>query len=1118
MADTDAPSSSIPTTSGRSNARPNERRGGRSNPRPRQEKANPDDNQVAGPSNPRGGPNTRRGSNRGRAQRRNPSENSQQRQHPNFQFNPNAMPFNPEPVPSFDSFPRDEFNGDRQRQQNQNGRTSNSKGRGDRTRNPPDSQVMELCSQNQNSQNSSRQLNRRPQTLNANQNRPENPRNQNQRGNRRGRGGRHRDQREDALTEEETRMLADKPLRERLIYQLQNNKYECPICYNKIFARQGVWSCKTCYQIFHISTGCITDWAKSSRDKEGANTWRCPTCQTENETMPYNYNCFCGRQRNPTFRVGETPHSCGDTCGRSRKFGCPHPCTELCHPGPCVECQLYTTRTCSCGKIRKSVRCGTGDEVKCDQSCGKLLSCGIHNCEKVCHTGDCGDCTVVAEQECFCGREHREVPCHQGISEKYVCGTECDKMSLCGVHKCTKKCHENECGECEKGVNKIRTCPCGRHTLQSLGVVRTKCTDKVPTCDAVCDKWLSCGPPGDNHRCQMKCHEGSCPPCALDTFVVCRCGSSKGKIPCDEYLEAIQNTGEYLCTKRCGKKKSCGKHKCQETCCIQDEHFCLQMCNKRLSCGIHTCENVCHNGVCRPCLNASFDEQYCHCGSSVRYPPIPCGARLPVCTHPCARPHSCNHTVTHKCHGEQGCPPCTQLTDKTCYGGHTVRKNIPCHIESVSCGVVCQKRLRCGVHVCQRSCHGDECEKEGEKCTKKCEVIRELCEHACALPCHEDSPCEPSPCKAAVRATCECGRIRKEIPCCESEKMIQMRIEKEEEKRKEEGESSTFVEGTLKRSHSFSQLNCLKCDEECKKVERNRKVAEALEVETDEYGNNKLTPTISFPCYLKEMVKTSFDFVKAIEKTFCELILLILNAEAYNDVSRAHLPPMNIEKRRFVHEYANYFNIVTESVDSPPKRSIVLTAIRGKSHQPLVLISDLINYKGALKTPGPAVIRKDLMENALSKKEAEEGTMKPLRCTEKMVVRREARPAKVIATPIPIEQQNRFAYLGSVLESDAEGPSSSQNNVLASAPGTSPSKDWWDDEESGWQTVQQKEYVVEIERELTEEEIAAAQLKAEEEQKEKDGPTWEDLDGEEVETMDPVKTDSSAEPVEKKDD
>lgn len=204
-----------------------------------------------------------------------------------------------------------------------------------------------------------------------------------------------------------------------------------------------------------------------------------------------------------------------------------------------------------------------------------------------------------------------------------------------------------------------------------------------------------------------------------------------------------------------------------------------------------------------------------------------------------------------------------------------MRKNIPCHMDSVSCGVICQRPLKCGVHVCQRSCHGDECEKEDVKCVKKCEVIREQCEHPCALPCHEDSPCEPSLCRATVQVTCECGRIKKEALCFEVDKMILAKLEKEEEKKKD-GETSTEDEGKLKRSPSLSQLNCFKCDDECKKLERNRKVAEALEVDIDEYGMNKLAPTISFPCYLKEMVKNNNDFVKSVEKVFCDLIIEVL--------------------------------------------------------------------------------------------------------------------------------------------------------------------------------------------------------------------------------------------------
>uniref|UniRef100_A0A8R1IQU5 R3H domain-containing protein n=1 Tax=Caenorhabditis japonica TaxID=281687 RepID=A0A8R1IQU5_CAEJA len=372
---------------------------------------------------------------------------------------------------------------------------------------------------------------------------------------------------------------------------------------------------------------------------------------------------------------------------------------------------------------------------------------------------------------------------------------------------------------------------------------------------------------------------------------------------------------------------------------------------------------------------------------------------------------------------------------------------------------------------------------------KKCEVIRELCEHPCALPCHGDSPCEPSPCKAITSVTCECGRLQKDVACCEVEKMIQSRLEKEEERRKEEGQESE--ERKLKRSSSFSQLNCMKCDEECKKLERNRKVAEALGVETDEFGMSKIAPIISFPCYLKDMVRTNIEFVKSVEKVFVDLVIQILSGEAYHESFRTHLPPMNIEKRRFVHEYANYFNITSESVDSPPKRSILLTATRGKSHQPLVLLSDLVSFKGALKNPGPAIIRKDVFDKAMSKKEEEEGIMKPLRCTEKIVIRREARPAREIATPVPLKQSNQFSLLGSDVESDSDvGEDEKKNTTSTSGVSSSPPKDWWDDDEKeGWKKVQPKEFVVDVERELTEEEIEAAKKREEEE---KEGQTWED--------------------------
>ena len=68
-----------------------------------------------------------------------------------------------------------------------------------------------------------------------------------------------------------------------------------------------------------------------------------------------------------------------------------------------------------------------------------------------------------------------------------------------------------------------------------------------------------------------------------------------------------------------------------------------------------------------------FEELYCECGSSVLYPPVPCGTRRPECSKPCSRPHSCEHPTLHPCHSQPVCPPCTVLTQKYCYGKHEVR-------------------------------------------------------------------------------------------------------------------------------------------------------------------------------------------------------------------------------------------------------------------------------------------------------------------------------------------------------------------------------------------------------------------------------------------------------------
>lgn len=163
-----------------------------------------------------------------------------------------------------------------------------------------------------------------------------------------------------------------------------------------------------------------------------------------------------------------------------------------------------------------------------------------------------------------------------------------------------------------------------------------------------------------------KCHDGDCPPCNKQTSVKCRCGNMDQMMKC---VDLSTRADDARCKKRCTKKRSCGKHKCNQECCIDFDHVCPMPCTYSLSCGKHKCDQTCHKGRClvrsiilsvclgipwhydsshspQPCYRTSFDELHCECGANVIYPPVPCGTKRPACDKPCSRSHPCDHPVT----------------------------------------------------------------------------------------------------------------------------------------------------------------------------------------------------------------------------------------------------------------------------------------------------------------------------------------------------------------------------------------------------------------------------------------------------------------------------------------
>ncbi|CAH1395411.1 unnamed protein product [Nezara viridula] len=739
--------------------------------------------------------------------------------------------------------------------------------------------------------------------------------------------------------------------RDRLTSQLYSGALECLVCCERMRQADPVWSCPACHHVLHLR--CTVRWASSSRADNG---WRCPACQNVTDAIPTDYKCMCGKVINPQWVRGETPHTCGQVCGKDR--GCPHSCTLLCHPGPCPPCSANIDRYCGCNRTKQVVQCSSRVELTCDSVCEKLLNCKVHRCTKGCHNGACEACDKTVHQRCHCGHEERDVPCdHADIEPFYSCDKLCDKLLACGQHKCTKTCHPDCCSACVLSPEVVLTCPCGKKPLPPGS--RKSCKDPVPLCGAVCGKVLMCGAAGRKHTCAVLCHSGDCPPCPETTSVMCRCGAMAKEVPC---AGLDSRPDDARCSKRCTKKRSCGKHKCNQACCIEIDHFCPLPCNKMLSCGRHRCQELCHRGNCRPCLAASFTELSCECGKAVLYPPVPCGTRPPECKAPCSRDHPCGHPPTHHCHSLSDCPPCSVLTTKYCFGAHELRKTVPCHIGEFSCGRACNKKLDCG-HCCIKICHSGPCTPEGTRCVQPCTVPRPTCGHECAAPCHPGQPCNPQPCQSKVEVRCECGRRIVKKSCSENSSEYQRLATAQLASQM----ADVRLGKTVDLRSSSKPVYKLECTDECKVAERNLRLAIGLQISNPDLSS-KLCPRYSQ--FLMTWAKKDPKFAQNVHDKLTEVVQL---AKTSKQKSRSYsFPSMKSEKRQFIHEYSEHFGVESVAYDAEPNRNVVATAYKDKSWLPSYSVLEMLE-RAAGKRKVPSLLP------SLKKDSKEESVMVPVR-------------------------------------------------------------------------------------------------------------------------------------------
>ena len=731
----------------------------------------------------------------------------------------------------------------------------------------------------------------------------------------------------------------------RLHKDIENGQYECAICTGDDLGISEVWSCSNCWAVFHLS--CIKQWASNSEanarghaqqtdDIEAPLPWRCPGCNLFQDLKPSSYMCWCGKEHDPHSIIGLPPHSCGQSCGKRRKVpkDCPHLCELVCHAGPCPPCSALGPRqSCFCGKGVSQRKCIDTDYERgwsCAQPCGDLMPCGEHVCPRKCHEGLCGVCTTRMKVKCMCGMEQKELSCSDCSSSQltkrlcpsdergylkeewlgqFYCNSKCNRVFDCGKHTCSRPCHPSTDlnVHCPRSPDVVTHCPCGKTKLSELlDNPRDSCEDAIPNCAKLCLKTLPCG-----HLCRQKCHPDTCLPCLQNVDIQCRCKRNTALTICHQGLPEPPQ-----CSRICHATLNCGRHECGERCCqgerkaiqrnaskkkgrllglrshqpleyFEPEHVCTRVCGRTLTCGQHTCQELCHKGPCTSCSEATFDEVACSCGRTVLKPPLPCGTKPPLCQYDCQRSKLCGHPqVKHNCHTElEPCPSCPFLTEKQCLCGKSRLKNQRCWFQDVRCGKICGKRLKCGIHSCRKTCHrpGD-CEDANSKCAQPCARVKKICSHPCEDQCHAPYPCKQErPCPQKLLITCICQVHKEEVRCS----------------------ASVASNGNLQRQ--------LKCDDECARIERNRKLAEALDIDLSTYTDEH----VPYSAGTLKMFSESSKWCMEQEQRFRVFA-------ASDSEKRLHFNPMGSRYRAFLHALAEDYGLDSESMDPEPHRHVAV--------------------------------------------------------------------------------------------------------------------------------------------------------------------------------------------------
>ncbi|KAI9904631.1 hypothetical protein N3K66_001160 [Trichothecium roseum] len=159
-----------------------------------------------------------------------------------------------------------------------------------------------------------------------------------------------------------------------------------------------------------------------------------------------------------------------------------------------------------------------------------------------------------------------------------------------------------------------------------------------------------------------------------------------------------------------------------------------------------------------------------------------------------------------------------------------------------------------------------------------------FCDHACQNTCHGQTPCnESAPCPAKATVTCPCGLNKQEVKC-----------------------QSSSSNPTPARPE-------LKCDDECLRQERNRRLATALNIDPNTHQDDH----VPYADTTLRLFQDHTSWAESQEREF-----RVFASSAKEGVLR--YKPMPSHQRQFLHALAEDYGLESASEDVEPYRYVVV--------------------------------------------------------------------------------------------------------------------------------------------------------------------------------------------------